>query len=133
MELLESSPTTLPDYASQRNRHDPDRDQNKIATLVSSVELLEILDGSPGSDYVSMDPSYITHQRRPALIPANAELSPEDEISVRLRTGCVDPTKIDQMYRGDMSLSKPADMPTRQTSKRKASILEREQNDKEAA
>jgi len=38
-----------------------------------------------------MDQSYITHQRRPALIPAGVELSPEDEQAVRLRTGYVNP------------------------------------------
>jgi len=38
-----------------------------------------------------MDPAYITHQRRPALIPTNAVLSPEDEQSVRIRTGNVIP------------------------------------------
>jgi len=35
--------------------------------------------------------SSITHQRRPALIPAGVELSPEDEWALRLRTGYVDP------------------------------------------
>lgn len=39
-----------------------------------------------------MDQSYITHQRRPALIPAGVELSPEDEQAVRLRTGYVNPS-----------------------------------------
>lgn len=38
-----------------------------------------------------MDQSYITHQRRPALIPAGVQLAPEDERAVRLRTGYVDP------------------------------------------
>lgn len=40
----------------------------------------------------STSPSYITHQRRPALIPSDVHLSPEDELSVRMRTGCVDPS-----------------------------------------
>lgn len=35
--------------------------------------------------------SYITHQRRPAIIPAGVRLSPEDEQAVRMRTGCVNP------------------------------------------
>ena len=38
-----------------------------------------------------MDQSYTTHQRRPALIPAEVQLSPEDERAVRLRTGYVNP------------------------------------------
>jgi hypothetical protein len=38
-----------------------------------------------------MDRSYITHQRRFALIPQGASLSPEDEQTVRMRTGDVIP------------------------------------------
>jgi hypothetical protein len=38
-----------------------------------------------------MDQSYITHQRRFALIPQGASLSPEDEQTVRMRTGDVIP------------------------------------------
>jgi hypothetical protein len=38
-----------------------------------------------------MDPSYVTHQRRFALIPNCASLNAEDEQAVRLRTGDVIP------------------------------------------
>jgi len=38
--------------------------------------------------HLNMDQGYITHQRRPALIPSDSCLSAEDEQSVRIRTGC---------------------------------------------
>jgi hypothetical protein len=43
---------------------------------------------------IDLDPSYITHQRRFALIPPDccSTLSAEDERSVRIRTGDVIPT-----------------------------------------
>lgn len=77
-----------------------------------------------------MDQSYITHQRRPALIPAGVELSPEDEQAVRLRTGYVDPSsKYDMIFFNvnifaQNSHTSPGNV--RQSSsmgKRKASVL----------
>jgi len=78
-----------------------------------------------------MDQSYITHQRRPALIPAGVELSPEDEQAVRLRTGYVNPTsKHDPvcfhpcfMQRKSLSISEQA-LPASTTCKRKAVALD---------
>ena len=44
-----------------------------------------------GREDATTSQSYITHQRRPAIIPPGVELSPEDERAVRMRTGHVDP------------------------------------------
>ena len=79
----------------------------------------------------SMDQSYITHQRRPALIPAGIELSPEDEQAVRLRTGYVDPlAKRDAVFfnpvflRDESCVSSAGAGQAPASSKRKASALE---------
>lgn len=78
-----------------------------------------------------MDQSYITHQRRPALIPAGVQLPPEDEQAVRLRTGYINPTsKRDSVFfhpcfTQDGSHLASAKFPQAATSgKRKASALE---------
>jgi len=81
-----------------------------------------------------MDQSYITHQRRPALIPAGVQLAPEDEQAVRLRTGYVNPTsKRDSIFfhpcfTEHRSYLASAKVPQAATSgKRKASALEEDE------
>lgn len=75
-----------------------------------------------------MDQSYITHQRRPALIPPGVHLSPEDERAVRLRTGCIDPSKdtlvlASTWRKEDPDKSAMAESSSK-TTKRKASVFE---------
>ena len=52
--------------------------QNLTNRCVSCPEL---------ASFFEMDPSYITHQRRPALIPPESSLSAEDEHSIAMRIG----------------------------------------------
>ena len=82
-----------------------------------------------------MDQSYITHQRRPALIPANIELSPEDEQSVRLRTGYVNPTPLhDAVFfnsgfeQGTLAATATAASQQSSKGKRKAEVLEEDRS-----
>lgn len=71
----------------------------------------------------SLAQSFITHQRRPAIIPiAVDELSPEDVQSIRMRTGFVIPEAVKAAKQQDKAEKVEAE-PVR-SSKRKAEEFE---------
>lgn len=73
--------------------------------------------------------SFITHQRRPAIIPSDAELSPAEELAVRMRTGISNlKLKADGSRKDSVGgNSQDVEMVDNQTvSKRKASALDQD-------
>lgn len=87
---------------SPRNTTTLDADINSNPSLNSNVN--SNVNHNPDLQ-PRMSPSYITHQRRPALIPPDITLCPSDEQSVRMRTGHVNPyTDLDR-YRHNIRSS----------------------------
>ncbi|KAK5083078.1 hypothetical protein LTR64_005313 [Lithohypha guttulata] len=97
--MAEPSPKSsrsMSNSSSSLIRSSPDIPPN----VLDKMSMGTVLPGRPlmssDHDKNTYSQSYITHQRRPALIPFDVELSPEDEQAVRLRTGCVNPyVKVD--------------------------------------
>ena len=75
-----------------------------------------------------MNQAYITHQRRPALIPAGIDLSPQEELSVRLRTGFVDSTNQSWFTNNNIRMINETSLTAKMT-KRKADWIDDEDED----
>lgn len=74
--------------------------------------------------------SFITHQRRPAIIPADADLSAEDELAVRMRTGVVNPKlKADGRPPNSNQIQDMMIVDTKASCKRKASLITKDDED----